>query len=336
MRKYLFPTLILSAVAALIIVIVRMSDEPRPTPPPEPKEEPEQAPEPEEDWTKQTRKTKIGLRTHKWLSELERSLGRKDLSNARYYRQQVCSDIENIMADEKLSAALLEMIKAQGADSDDPGKRDVLLKILRVFTTPEATALVEEQFYKALDDEERILMLDAMSRPDHDPNKASLWAVDMALTSESAEIRDKVLELIVWNTNDSRVIANTGIQIHQGSTRLDQRLKALRAIADRGYDPVAREFLREQMANPNAAEVTEATGNILNWGEEQDLATLEQLAEEFPSHREHLMNQARDLRRELLGRKGIVEEEKEPHIPEDAPPLEEDEESMPPGEPEDG
>ena len=94
MRKYVLPTVIFSAIAAIIVVLVRMSDDSKPTEVPPPKEQPEAVPEPTEDWKTQTRKTRIGLDTHKWMSELERSMGREDLSNARYYRTQVCSQID--------------------------------------------------------------------------------------------------------------------------------------------------------------------------------------------------------------------------------------------------
>ena len=42
------------------------------------------------------RKTPTPLERHRWLSELERSLGREDLSHAHYFRGKVCEDLTRL------------------------------------------------------------------------------------------------------------------------------------------------------------------------------------------------------------------------------------------------
>ena len=230
MRKYLLPLTVCAVLGALVIVLVKMGKDPAPPDrTPEEKEEAavETVPEPTGPGAFEARSARTCVERQRALSELERAMQRKDLSNARFFRQQVCEDLDTILKDKQLTENLLLLIRENGPDSDDLNRRDVVLPMLRVIQHPEATRLVEEEYYRARTEEEQLTLLEAMSHEYHDPKKAAEWAIEKALNSENKEHRDRALEVIVRFSNNDPLIVDTALAIYESTTRRDLKDAAL-------------------------------------------------------------------------------------------------------------
>jgi len=317
MRKYLLPLAVFAAIGAVIIILVKSGDE-SPKPAREPTEanaEPEPGRGTDDPFPLERRKTRTPLERHRWLSEFERALGRKDLSHVYYFRGKVCEDLDTILTDGELTANLLQAIRAYGVESDDPRRRDVVLPILRVLDHPEATEIIATTYYQAKSEDEQIMLLEAMSHTFHDPEQASVWAVERALNSDNEDHRDRAFEVIRNFTNNPDLIYRTASQIYEGTTRPKQKLEMIVAIGDQtGRSESARKWLRKKMHNPQPDEIMAVIGMIGAWGNEDDAAVLETLAVEYPG----LGDSIRDLAR--LIRRGIRERAGEEPEPEPKPP----------------
>jgi hypothetical protein len=322
MRKYVLPVVVCSAIGALVVVFVQLSSEKTP-------ERDNVLVEADTGGTDEPGKsldiappaeTRTKVEEHRYLRELERAMARADMKHARWYQQKVCEDIDRIDNDPKLAGNLLALIKEQGIDSDDLKRRDVMLQILRVMKHPEATAMIQAEYYRARTPEERMLLLEAMSHSYHDPKTAAIWAVDIALNDENKEYRERAFEMLDEFSKDDEAVVDTATKIYQASSSPRQRFQALRAIGDRVVDSKsAREFIRARLMNPREEEISIVIEGIPEWGTEEDAAYLEQLVNEFPSQKEILEQQARALRKRLRG-----------EAPDPAPEPEEEEGQLPP------
>ncbi len=295
MRKYTLPAAVCAAIGALILLLVKLGDTPKTAHPPETTEA--ALPPATKDPLGKPAETQTRLDEHKWLRELERSLA-GDLSNAMYYRQRVCEDMETILASGKLSKDLLDTIQKYGIESDDLARRDVVLPILRIFEHPEATRMIGEEYYRARNEGEQMTLLEAMSKPFHDPKQASVWAVDKALNSESAEHRERAFDIAKSYIIDEDLLVATAMQVYDGSMDERQRGIALRTACDRGRgSSVGREFVRRVLRTPQPDDIMNIIPGLANWGDDDDAARLEQLAGEFPAMADTLRDQARMVRR---------------------------------------
>ncbi|MHC4972200.1 MAG: hypothetical protein ACYTG3_07705 [Planctomycetota bacterium] len=306
MRKYLVPLAVFLAIGAVIIILVKSGEEPA-----KPKREPGEVkikPKPqgtEDPYPLEPRQTPTPLERHRWLSELERSLGRDDLSHAHYFRGKVCEDLDTILQDSELTRNLLNAIRKYGVESDDPRQRDVVLPILRVLEHPEATQMIAEEYYKAQSETEQIMLLEAMAHAYHDSEQASVWAVERALNSDSEEHRARAFEIIRHFTNHPELIYRTATQIYAGTTRPEQKIDMIRAIGDQsGVSESARTWLRKKMRNPRPDEIIAVIGLVEGWGNEDDAAVLETLAMEYPAHADFMRERARAIRRAIRERAG--------------------------------
>jgi len=346
MRRYLLPLLVFGLAGVLILVLVKMGEEPPPpTPPTEPPTVQKPAAEkPPESWRDQKRDTRISLEENAALSELERTMQRKDLSRALYFRSKVCENLDAVLGSEKQTEVLLDLIRKYGLESDDPKQRDVVLPILRVLDHPEAAAMIEKAYYGSKDDAERSMLMEAMAHPSHDPKKAAVWAVEEALTQENKEWRDRAFEVIHQYSGDNELIFDVAEQIYEASTRPDQRLRALEAMSSSGWMfPKAKEKLRWLMEHPpNHEELLMTIAGISTWGDERDLARLDQLAVEFPDLKRNfeeqkvlLRDELKDRRRIESGKTGDEEPREEPLPPDFDPNAVRENDTQPPPPPPD-
>jgi len=307
MRKYLVPLAVFAAVGAVIIILVKSGEE-SPAPDREPTEtnvETKAGRGTDDPFPLEPRTTPTSLEKHRWLSELERALGRKDLSHAHYFRAQVCADLENILADRELTANLLHAIRTFGVESDDPKQRDVVLPILRVLEHPEATEIIASEYYKAKTEDERIMLLEAMAHVYHDPEQASVWAVERALNSDNEEHRDRAFDVIRHFTSNPELIYRTATQIYESTTRPKQKVEMIRAVGGQsGVNESARKWLRKKLHNPQPTEIMAVIGYIEGWGNEDDAAVLETLALEYPALGDFMRERARAIRRGIRERAG--------------------------------
>jgi len=327
MRKYLLPALVCAAIGAVIILLVKSGEEP----PTGDRKTVVEAPQPvtqKESPLGTPAETTTRLDEHRWLRELERALARGDIGKAHVYRQRVCEDMDNILASEMLTKNLLDDIRKYGIESDDLATRDVVLPMLRVIQNPEATQMIADEYYRARNEAEAMMFLEAMAHEYHDPKQAAVWAIDRALNSESAEYRERAFDLIQDFAADDDLICDTALQIYESTTRPEQKHQALEAVAMRGdLSPVALRFMRGVLRNPRPEELAAVIGTVENWGDENDAARLEALAEEFPAMGDILRDRAKGLRRVLKMRRGEPQEP-EPD-PEPEPESEKDKEPEP-------
>jgi hypothetical protein len=304
MRRYLLPAAVCAALGAIVILLVKRGGETRqdvPEEKPQATRPPPARPSP----FGTPAQTTTALHENKYLRELERALNRDDLSHAHDFRQKVCEQMGTILASEKLTKNLLDLIRKYGADSDDPRRRDVVLPMLRILDHPDATRMIGEEYYQALDDNERILLLEAMAKPFHDPEQASVWAVERALHAETEEHRIRALDVITQFAVDSDIIVRTAVQIHDGSTDAKQREQAMKVICNTGeMSERARDFLRRALANPTLEEIQLIAAYMPNWGDENDAARLEALVDEFPTMAHVLREQANMVRDRIAMQKG--------------------------------
>ncbi len=299
MRKYALPVLLFGALGAVVFVLVRMRDQPvkpkRTGSAPEARAE--EDPAPAKGGLAKREPTRTSLEENVWMSELERAMKRKDLSNARHFQAKICEEIDKIAADESLAKKLLEDIREFGLESDDPARRDIMLQMLRVFEHPDATRMIEQEYYKARSPEESMMLLEAMSHDYHDPKRASVWAIEKALTSDNEEHRMFAFQVMNEFSNDPEIAVQTGIAIYEGSTSRKEQVRIVEKISVRGrYVPAAAEWMRKRLRDPRPDEILYITGGIAAWGTEKDAAYLETLAEEFPAIGDQLREQAEQIR----------------------------------------
>jgi hypothetical protein len=296
MRKYLLPALVCAAIGALVLLLLERGEKTKGTH--GPVTAATVAPPPPKDLLGKPAETRTPLDEHKWLRELQRSLDAKKLDSAMYYRQRVCEDMAQIIASEKLSKDLLDTIRKYGIESDDLAQRDVTLPILRVFENAEATRMIGEEYYRAKNEGEQMTLLEAMAKPYHDPKQASVWAVDKALNSDSAEHRERAFDVAKTYIIDDDLLVLTAIQVYDGSMDERQRGIALKTSSERGRESsLAREFCRRVLRTPSPDDIMNIMASLANWGDDEDAARLEQLANEFPAMGDSLRDQARLVRR---------------------------------------
>ncbi|MHC4547569.1 MAG: hypothetical protein ACYTEZ_02240 [Planctomycetota bacterium] len=328
MRRYFLPLAVCAAIGVVIVILVKLGEQGPPETRPEAEGEPvTQAPPGRVDpFPLGPRTTPTALSEHHWLSELERALQRKDLSRAYTFRGRVCEDLDRILQSERLTRNLLNAIREHGVESDDPRRRDVVLPILRVLQHPEATQMIEEEYYKARNEQERMMLLEAMSHNYHDPARAAVWAVERALNAETEDDRVRAFEVVERFSYNSQLIFVTARQIYESTTRSVQKAQMMEAIsmAAGGLDD-ARKWLRRKLRNPRADEIGNVIAGIEGWGDEDDAALLETLALEFPGLGDIMRDRARAIRKAAGER--VAAEGGEPPPPEEpVPPPEEEEE----------
>lgn len=313
MRKYV--ALILLAVLTVVVVVRLTHEKEREQRVPEKRAENGKKDEPfvEMGWKEKAR-TRTALHENEALRELERTLQREDLSRAYAFRQRVCEQMSTILKNEKLTQNLLLAIKEYGL-GDDAKRRALMLPILRVMDHPEATALIEQAYFGARNEEERLLMLEAMAHEYHDPKRASVWAVDRALHGETKEQRQRAFYVIQEFSNNQPVILDTALQIYAQTKHEDQALDMINAVVGTalGIDK-ARAWLRREIQGAKGDRLGAMVQHIDTWGTEQDAADLELLATKRPAMADFLRERAKAIRdavREREGREPIVDEEAE-------------------------
>lgn len=315
MRRYAVPLLLFAAIGTVVVVYFRnqgdgpVSDRDAERSEQGGKSEIETKPDgPETLLTRGKRNTPTPLRRHKWLSELERVLQRDDLSNAYFYRSKITEDIDTIVEDETLLRNLMAAIRKYGIDSQDPAKRKLLLPMLRVIHTDESRQLIEQEYYRALNEEERMFLVLAMADPGHSPQIASPWIVDVAVNSDNAEYRQLALDAVSDLKSHYKITGEVARQIYQSSTRPRQRERALQTVSWAAHESTdAREFIRAKLKNPREEEFGPLLQTIDAWGSYKDAEYLKALAEQFPASAMELREHAKRIRRHRL-----TEEGKEP------------------------
>ncbi|MHC4957460.1 MAG: hypothetical protein ACYTGN_03725 [Planctomycetota bacterium] len=311
MRRYLLPAAVTTAVGAIVVLLVLSNRERKKEP--VPRSTPTHAEQPVDKTSHDTgrRNTPTKLTESRALSELERSLGRKDLSNALHFAHEVILDLDNIMENPRLMRNLMNAIRANGPGSDDPKRRDVVLPILASINSPEATEMIRSEYFKALDENERITLLRGMARPHHDPQTAAVWALDRALNAERAPDRRRAYELVRDLAKDENLTFTLAAQIRAATTRAGQSKYLLGEIASLG-SPVkpARAYMRRILASgPSPDELAIISASVPSWGREKDAARLEQLALEFPGAAFVLQQFADDTRMARRMEAGTADEQ---------------------------
>lgn len=295
MRKYLLPAVVCAAIGALILLLVKGGETP--------KEREIEARKPpalpeKKDMLGDPARTPTRIDEHVGLREMQRTLAEGNNAAALYFRQKVCEDMDSLLTNGKLTKDLLETIRKYGIESDDLAQRDVVLPILRILAHPEATRMIGEEYYRARNEAEQMTLLEAMSKPFHDPKQASVWAVDKALNSESAENRERAFDIMKTYVIDDDLLVAAAVQIFDSSTDPRQRSIAIRTISERGREcSLARESARRVLRNPEDDDIAAILPSIANWGTEDDAARLEALALEHPAQAEGLREHAKLVRR---------------------------------------
>jgi hypothetical protein len=305
--RYLLPIVVCAAIGALVIVLVRMGDGG------DRRREADAKPPIETAAVAATtgplgapRNTPTSLAEHQWLSELERVMGREDMSRAGWFRQKICEDLESILRNPKLKANLLALIRKYGTESEDPKRRDVALGMLRVLEVPEAKELIETAWYQSRDEDEQLGLLEAMAKPWNDPQKASIWAIEKALNSQNADVRMRAYQIIAEYAKNDDVIIETAFQIVASTTHSDSKFQVLNHIAQYGArSERIRNTTRALLKNPSDRDMLGALlGGIDAWGTEDDARQLEVLAQQMPEMSDIFKERAfviREARRALEG-----------------------------------
>jgi len=314
MRKYVLPLALFTAIGVVVVVLVRMSDEGHKPPPPViPEARGPVEPEPVGTLLKPRRPTRTSLRQNHWLSELERALGRKDMSEARQYRARVCEQLDVILESEILRKNLFDDIREALEKGED--HRDVVMPMLRVIEDPEATRMIEEEFYRTEDPAERMTLLEAMSHEYHNPETASIWAIDMALNTDSAEHREHAFAVISDFSGDQAITFRTAKAIYDGTTRPKQSVNMIREISRLGLNvEEARTFMRSKLKSPRPRELEWIISEMPSWGDEHDAAQLETLAMEFPAMGDVLRERAGVIRLAIREKKRLPHEDPKPPV----------------------
>jgi hypothetical protein len=295
MRKYFLPAAVCAAVGALILLLVKRGETP--------KEREAEVKKPpvavaEKDLLGSPAETPTRIDEHVGLREMQRTLAEGNTASALYFRQKVCEDMDSLLTNGKLTKDLLDTIQKYGIESDDLARRDVVLPILRILAHPEATRMIGEEYYRAKNEGEQMMLLEAMSKPFHDPKQASVWAVDKALNSESAENRERAFDIMKTFVLDDDLLVATAMQIFDSSADPRQRSIAIRTVSERGRESsLARESARRVLRNPEDDDIAAIIPSIANWGTEDDAARLEALALEHPAQAEAMREHARLVRR---------------------------------------
>lgn len=238
------------------------------------------------------------------LSDLELFVARKDQARALYARSLVCEQMDQVLADPTLRGNLLELIRTEGIESDDLVMRDVLLPILRVLATKEATALVESEYYRARNEDERKALLEAMAHTYHNPKRAGTIAVQVALHAETEEERWHAFDMVRQLAQDDAIVFDMCQQIAEATSRGEQRKFCLETVSAFAYrHPPAQTWLRLQLKKAPIEEVPDVVQQIGTWGDEADAAQLEALADDYPAMGEMLRMKAEELRRTLKERR---------------------------------
>ena len=312
MRRYAVPLLLFAAIGTVVVVYVRNQgagpnadrDDERGAEDKKSKIEPK--PDgPETLLERGKRDTPTSLRRHKWLSELERVLQRDDLSNGYFYRSKIAEDIDAVVEDETLLRNLMAAIRKYGIESQDPAKRKLLLPLLRVIHTEESRQLIEQEYYRALNEEERMFLVLAMADPGHSPQTASPWIVDLAINSGNAEYRQLALDAVIDLKSHFKITGDVARQIYEGSTRRQQRERALQTVAWAAHESTdARDFIRKKLRDPREEEFGLLLTTIDAWGSYKDAEYLKALAEQFPASAMELREHAKRIRRHRLAEEG--------------------------------
>lgn len=144
-----------------------------------------------------------------------------------------------------------------------------------------------------------------MVKPFHDPKQAAAWGLDKALTSPSAENRERAFDILRSYVTDNDLLVSTSMLVYAGSPDVRQRQLALATIRDReDVCPAARGFGRRVLSrSSNPDDIVTITASIASWGDDDDALFLEQLANEYPTIGETLREQARIVRRLRADRK---------------------------------
>jgi hypothetical protein len=296
MRKYFLPAAACAAIGALILLLVNRGE----TPPDRHDEvkKPPSAAVVAKDLIGKPAETPTRIDEHVGLREMQRTLAEGNNAAALYFRQKVCEDMDSLLTNGKLTKDLLDAIQKYGIESDDLAQRDVVLPILRILAHPEATRMIGEEYYRAKNEGEQMTLLEAMSKPFHDPKQASVWAVDKALNSESAENRERAFDIMKTYVIDNDLLCATAMQIFDSSSDPRQRSIAIRTVSERARESsFAREAARRVLRNPEDDDIAAILPTIANWGTEDDAAWLEALALEHPAQAEGLREHARLTRR---------------------------------------
>jgi len=315
MRNAWLPIVVCIAIGAIVVILVKLGEEPPRSARPQPgsvarKPAPAAKPNP----FAHPARTPTSLRDSKALRELERTLARKDLKHALFARGKVCEQLDTILRSEKLTKHLFDLIRKYGIDSKDPARRDVVLPMLRVIRHPKATELIEQEYYKATTKGERMMFLEAMSHDYHNPEEAAEWALERAINADNAEERHRAFEVVDRFSGNPKLATELAMQIYSASTRPEQRDQMLESVSDHSTnEPEAADFLRSLLKKPRPEELIHVIDHIEGWGNEDDAAQLDELAEEFPAMGGELRERARALRIMLkTGRaKGTDEARKE-------------------------
>ncbi len=297
MRRYWLPLTVCTLAGVGIVVFVILSregDSPTPWTPPGDRARNEAAGE-KDRWER--RDTRVSPEDFTALSELERSLSRKDKHGLDYFVTRVCENTGKLNASHEYREVVLDLIREHAVDSDDPRVRDALFQLLRVIEDDEATQLIVDEFYKAQSHRERMVLLDAMARPYHRPDLASTHAIDIALNTPRFDQRELAFTTIRDNSDDLDLTFETARQIYEGTTKPNQgwlMLEEISNIANRSYR--AREWARKMMETARMDDLPKICGNVENWGTLEDADRLEKLAGTYPALSRYLQDAAEKLR----------------------------------------
>ena len=159
------------------------------------------------------------------------------------------------------------------------------------------TVLIEEEYYRTEDEAERIVLLEAMTNPKHNPELASPWAIDIALHSDSSEHRQRAMLYIKNLYGYNNVFLDVVRQVYDSSTRPEQRIDALTMVGTRAPGSrKMRDYVRERLRDPKPEEIMALLSTIQGWGTEKDAAYIESIASEFPSMSDALKDKAEQIR----------------------------------------
>jgi len=246
------------------------------------------------------RNTRTSLKEFKALSELERALQQDGHRGLAHFQSLVCMDMDQVLDSKKHTETLLSLIKKYGSEGDDPRVRDILFQMLRIFPHDEATTIIEQEYYRARSNSERLILLDALSRPYHNPRLASVHIVDYALNAPSADDREHSFYFMTQYSDDDFLIFDTARQIFDGTTQSNQAYHMLTAISDVAHkDDRIREWARDHMLTVRMDELPKLMSNIENWAEAEDTRVVEQLMERHPAMSGYLRSIAEQLRAKL-------------------------------------
>jgi hypothetical protein len=189
--------------------------------------------------------------------------------------------------------------------------RDVLLPILRVLSVPEATEMVEREYYRARNEAERSVLLEAMAHPYHNPERAGTIATYVALNSDSEEERFHAFDVVRNLAEDDWIIFRMASEVCESTTRDDQRQLAYATISTFAYrSHNAQKWLRSRLQAAKIEEVYSIVERIEAWGDEADAAHLEAIADDYPAAGPVLRAKADQVRQTVKQRRVVNEPER--------------------------